>query len=117
MNRRGCWDSTIDAIRRGTIELSGASPGYLVYPTEQVEWAVGSVDFGFILQNIELCYFKRVVPKDVLQAFEWHPCQVQMCCCCSPNVVRSDSTSDARSLDSVSKYPAHVVVVAVVAFE
>ena len=76
-----------------------------------------SVDFGFILQNVELRHFKRIVPKDVLQAFEWHPGQVQVCCCCSPNVVRGDSTSDTRSLDSVSKYPAQVVVVAVVAFE
>ena len=97
--------------------LDGASARDLVYPIEQMEWAVRSVDFGFIFQDVELCHFKRIVPKDVLQAFEWHPCQVQVCCCCSPNVVRSDSTSDARSLDSVSKYPAQVVVVAVVAFE
>ena len=76
-----------------------------------------SVDFGFILQYVELCHFKRIVPKNVLQAFEWHACQVQVCCCCSPNVVWRDSTSDTRSLDSVSKYPAQVVVVAVVAFE
>ena len=76
-----------------------------------------SVDFGFILQNVELCSFKRIVPKNVLQAFEWHPCQVEVCCCCSPNVVRGGSTSDTRSLDSVSKYPAQVVVVAVVAYE
>ena len=27
-----------------------------------------SVDFGFILQNVELCHFKRIVPKNVLQA-------------------------------------------------
>ena len=76
-----------------------------------------SVDFGFILQYVELCHFKRIVPKNVLQAFEWHPCQVQVCCCCSPNVVWRDSTPDTRSLDSVSKYPARVVIVAVVAFE
>jgi hypothetical protein len=42
---------------------------------------------------------------------------MQLFCCYSPNVVRGDSTSDTRSLDSVSKYPAQVVVVAVVAFE
>ena len=97
--------------------LYGASAGDLVYPIEQFEWAVRSVDFGFILQNVELCHFKRIVPKNVLQAFEWHPCQVQVCCCCSPDVVRRDSTFDTRSLDSVSKYPAQVVVVAVVPFE
>ena len=37
---------------------------------EQIEWAVRSVDFGFILQYVELCHFKRIVPKTVLQAFE-----------------------------------------------
>jgi hypothetical protein len=78
---------------------------------------VRSVYLRFILQNVELCHFKRIVPKNVLQAFEWHPCQVQVCCCCSPNVVRGNSTHDTRSFDSVSKYPAQVVVVAVVAFE
>jgi hypothetical protein len=78
---------------------------------------VRSVDFGFILQNVELCHFKRIVPQDVLQASEWHSCQVQVCCCCSPNVMRGDSTSDTRSLDCVSKYPAQVVVISMVAFE
>ncbi len=47
--------------------FSGASAGELVYPIEHVEWAVRSVDFGFILQNVELCHFKRIVPKNVLQ--------------------------------------------------
>jgi hypothetical protein len=106
--RIACWQN---------YRFSGARAGYLVYPIEQVEWAVRSVDLRFILQNVELCHFKRIVPKIVLQAFEWHPCQVQVCGCCSPNVVRRDSTSDTRSLDSVSKYPAQVVVVAVIAFE
>ena len=27
-----------------------------------------SVDFGFILQNVELCHFRRIVPENVLQA-------------------------------------------------
>jgi hypothetical protein len=40
-----------------------------------------------------LCHFKRIVLKNAFQAFEWHACQVQMCCCCSPNVVWRDSTS------------------------
>jgi hypothetical protein len=89
-------DSTAQLLPCQNYRLYGASAGYLVYPIEQVEWAVRSVDFGFVLQNVELCHFKRIVPKNVLQAFE---------------------SSDARSLDSVSKYPAQVVVGAVVAFE
>ncbi len=96
-------------LKPSNYRLYGASAGDLVYPIEQVEWAVRSVDFGFILQDVELCHFKRIVPKNVLQAFEWHACQVQVCCCCSPNVVRGDSTSDTRSLDSVSKYPAQML--------
>ena len=31
-----------------------------------------------ILQYVELCHFKRIVPKYVLQTFEWHSCQVQV---------------------------------------
>ncbi len=41
-------------------EISGARAGYLVYPMEQAEWAVRSVDFGFILQDVELRHFKQL---------------------------------------------------------
>ena len=40
---------------RITNRLSGASAGELVYPVEQVEWAVRSVEYGSILQNVESC--------------------------------------------------------------
>ena len=59
-------DSTSQLLQCQNYRLYGASAGDLVYPIEQVEWAVRSVDFGFILQNVELCHFKRIVPKNFL---------------------------------------------------
>ena len=44
----------------------------VAYPIEQLEWAVRSVDLGFILQNAELCHFKRIMFKNALQTFQWH---------------------------------------------
>jgi hypothetical protein len=43
--------------------LAGTSVGDLVYLSEQFEWTVRSVGPGFILPNVELCHFNRVVPR------------------------------------------------------
>ena len=52
--------------------MAGTSVGDLVYLSEQFEWTVRSVGPGFILPNVELCYFNGVVLTNVLRAFEWH---------------------------------------------
>jgi hypothetical protein len=67
-------------MREVANETAVARPTNYRFSIEQIEWAVRSVDFGFILQNVELCHLKRMVPKNILQAFEWHACQVQVCC-------------------------------------